>query len=150
MSVRRPLTAVAAAAVLIGSGLALATPASAAASDPCGGTATDISWDATGTPGDIAGAWARGHRCWDGSSRPYVSGYLEDTKSDGMAACLQIHATYSDGGTRDEWAYVGGYGKTVAVGPYTFATNVREIWVREGVGTGGQCTKMAGGVEYVL
>jgi hypothetical protein len=78
-----------------------------------------------------------------------IETWLKDTVSDGKAACVQVHAIYANGGTRDEWGYVGGFGVERRVGAWTFASSVRDIWVREGVGSGGVCTKMASGVHYI-
>ncbi|GAA1377949.1 hypothetical protein ACFPK5_39030 [Streptomyces beijiangensis] len=109
-----------------------------------------MGWDATHTPADISGAYAYGAECWDGTNghRIYAKAHLEDSASDGLSACLQIHADYSDGGTRDNWLYIGGKGN-LTFQLYSYASNVRTIWVREGVGSGGVCTRMAGGVEVV-
>ncbi|MDX3763296.1 hypothetical protein ACWDBO_49025 [Streptomyces mirabilis] len=126
---------------LTGGGLVLAAPADAAACD---------TWGATGTPGDIAGAYAHGSLCDDPvTGRLDLEALLKDTSPDGMSACVQIHATYADGGTRDEWVYNSGGSGSTKVADYTFASSVRNIWVREGLGKGGVCTSMAGGVHSI-
>lgn len=120
---------------LAAGGVVLAAPADAAACD---------SWGATGTPGDIVGAYASGTLCDDPvSGRLDLEALLKDTAPDGMSACVQIHATYADGGTRDEWIYNSGGSGSTKVVYYSFASSVRNIWVREGLGKGGVCTKMA-------
>lgn len=146
-SVRRAFAVAATTAALLGGGLVAAAPAGAAAAAVCDG------WGATGTPGDIVGAYAHGTTCLitsgDAAGRVDLRTYLKDTAKDGMSACVQIHATYADGNSRDEWFYnYGGVGAEWDVF-HTFASSVRHIWVREGRGTGGVCTVMAGGVHPI-
>ncbi|MFJ9482654.1 hypothetical protein ACIRRI_48180 [Streptomyces mirabilis] len=141
MSIRRTFAVIAATAALAGGGLVLAAPANAAACD---------SWGATGTPGDIVGAYASGSLCDDPvTGRLDLEVLLKDTAADGMSACVQIHATYADGGTRDEWVYNSGGSGSTKVAQYSFASSVRGMWVREGRGKGGVCTVMAGGVHTI-
>jgi hypothetical protein len=106
-------------------------------------------WGTTGTGGDIAGAYTRGNRCELDDGRIMIDGDINDTKGDGQAACAQFHATYSSGGTRDEWVYVAGTGNSKHFS-YVFASSVRQIWVREGLGNGGHCTTMANGVHVIF
>ncbi|MEU5088045.1 hypothetical protein [Streptomyces sp. NPDC021356] len=144
MSLRKTLAAVAMSAALAGGGLVLAAPAEAAPlCDP---------WGATGTAGDIGGAYAHGDMCiFNVDNRPSVEVDLRDTAKDGKAACVQLHATYADGGTRDEWVYNGrGAGAANEVqANYTFASSLRGIWVREGLGKDKVCTVMARGVHTI-
>ena len=147
MSIRSTFAVAAMTATLLGGGLVAAAPAGAAAAALCD------DWGATGTAGDIAGAYAHGTTCLitsgSAAGRVDLQTYLKDTAADGMSACVQIHATYADDGTRDEWIYnSGGSGSEKSVF-YTFASSVRQIWVREGRGTGGVCTVMAGGVHRI-
>jgi hypothetical protein len=142
MSLRRTLAAVAMSAALACGGLVLAVPAEAAPlCDP---------WGATGTAGDIGGAYAHGDMCiYTVDNRPDTQVTLKDTVADGKSACVQLHATYADGGTRDEWLYNSkGAGEEIHA-YYSFASSLRSIWVREGLGKGGVCTVMASGVHTI-
>lgn len=129
-------------AVVLGFGVLVVAPANTAAAANC------RSWGTTGTSGDIAGAYTHGEKCELDSGRIQIDVTIEDTKPDGKGACAQLHATYDDGGTRDEWVYVAGSGKTTSES-YTYASSVRSIWVREGLGNNGRCTRMAGGVHTI-
>ncbi|MFB7739740.1 hypothetical protein ACFC08_36455 [Streptomyces sp. NPDC056112] len=129
-------------AVALGCGVLVVAPASTAAAANC------RSWGTTGTSGDIAGAYTHGEKCELDSGRIQIDVTIEDTKADGKGACAQLHATYADGGTRDEWVYVAGVGNTTSK-TYTYASSVRNIWVREGLGNGGKCTTMAKGVHTI-
>ena len=106
------------------------------------------SWGTTGTAADMKGAYTRGEGCTLDSGRVQIDVTITDTKADGKAACAQLHATYADKGTRDEWVYVAGSGHSLNKS-FTYASSVRNIWVREGLGNGGKCTQMAGGVHTV-
>ncbi|MEU2432083.1 hypothetical protein ABZ611_21685 [Streptomyces sp. NPDC007861] len=143
MSKRNTLAVAATTAALLGGGLVFASPAEAAC--------FPNNWGATNTAGDIVGAYAHGQWC-ELSSGPTagridVNVTLKDTDGDGRAACAQLHATYADGGTRDEWVYNGKGAGEEAYAAYSFASSVRKIWVREGLGNGGTCTVMASGVH---
>ncbi|WP_037854273.1 hypothetical protein [Streptomyces sp. NRRL S-340] len=142
MSLRGTFAALATTAALAGGGLVLTAPAEAAPlCDP---------WGATGTAGDIGGAYAHGDMCiFNVDNRPSVDVYLKDTVADGKSACVQLHATYADGGIRDEWVYNSGGAGSEKHASYTFASNLRGIWVREGLGKGGVCTVMAPGVHTI-
>lgn len=129
-------------AVALACGVLVVAPAHTAAAANC------RSWGTTGTSGDIAGAYTHGTKCELDSGRIQIDVTIEDTKADGKGACAQLHATYADGGTRDEWVYVAGAGNTSGAS-YTYASSVRNIWVREGLGNGGRCTTMAGGVHTI-
>ena len=146
MNARRHVT-LALAALALGGGLTIASETTASASVPADAAPVSTlancrSWGATGSAGDIVGAYAHGEKCELDSGRIQVDITIEDTESDGRGACAQLHAIYADGGTRDEWIYVGGFGKTKSAS-YTFASSVRTIWAREGLGNNGTCTEMA-------
>ncbi|MET8291959.1 hypothetical protein ABZV80_43580 [Streptomyces sp. NPDC005132] len=106
------------------------------------------SWGTTDTAADIVGAYTHGEGCTLDSGRVQIDVTIEDTKADGKGACAQLHATYADGGTRDEWVYVAGTGNTLDK-TFNYASSVRNIWVREGLGNSGKCTEMAGGTHKV-
>ncbi|MFE3144940.1 hypothetical protein [Streptomyces scopuliridis] len=152
----RKRVVLATAAAALGAGLAVAPATSAATSGmnphvvPLSGPFRE--WNTKNHGGDIAGAHAWGNEGPLDSGRVLVDGTLKDTKwgykGDGKSACLQIHAKYADGGTRDEWVYTGG--KLTKHIYYTFASSVRTIWVREGLGKGGHCTKMAQNGVYKI
>ncbi|GAA5022454.1 hypothetical protein [Streptomyces siamensis] len=151
----RKRVVLAAAAAALGAGLAVAPTASASTAGmnphaaPLSGPFK--AWTASHHASDIAGAWAHGHVGPLDNGRIMVDGTLYDTKYDHKAACVQIHATYADGGTRDEWVYTSSRnGKSIGPGGgYTFASSVRTIWVLEGLGNGGHCTRMARGAHTI-
>ncbi|MFJ9683708.1 hypothetical protein ACIRP2_37650 [Streptomyces sp. NPDC101194] len=129
-------------AVALGCGVLVMAPANTAAAANC------RSWGTTGTSGDIAGAYTHGEKCELDSGRIQIDVIIKDTKADGKGACAQLHATYADGGTRDEWIYVAGVNNTTSK-TWTYASSVRNIWVREGLGNSGKCTQMAKGVHTI-
>ncbi|MET7764298.1 hypothetical protein [Streptomyces sp. NPDC005336] len=148
--------ALAAAAAALGAGLVVAPSAQAAThgmnphAAPFSGPF--LGWNANRHASNIKGASATGHEGPLDSGRVMVDGRLRDSvQGDGHAACVQIHAKYADGGTRDEWVYTSSAsGKRIGPGGgFTFASSVRTIWVREGVGNGGRCTRMASGVYTI-
>jgi hypothetical protein len=148
--------ALAAAAAALGAGLVVA-PSAQAAADGASPHAVPFSgpflyWNANHHALNIRGASATGHEGPLDNGRVIVQGLLKDSdKDDHHAACLQIHAKYADGGTRDEWVYTS-RARGTGIGPaggYSFASSVRTIWVREGIGNGGRCTRMASGVYTI-
>ncbi|WP_329524954.1 hypothetical protein [Streptomyces sp. NBC_01462] len=146
----------AATAAALGAGL-LAAPSAQAGTDGMNPHTTVLGgpflgWNANHHASNIKGASATGHEGPLDNGRVMVDGWLRDSvKGDGHAACVQIHAKYADGGTRDEWVYTSSAdGKSIGPGGgYTFASSVRTIWVREGIGNGGHCTRMADGVYTI-
>jgi hypothetical protein len=126
----------------LGCGVLVMGPAQSASAANC------RSWGTTDTAADIVGAYTHGEGCTLDSGKVQVDVTIEDTKPDGKGACAQLHATYADGGTRDEWVYVAGAGN-IQNKTFVYASSVRGIWVREGLGNSGTCTKMAGGVHTV-
>ncbi|MDT0527864.1 hypothetical protein RM555_02535 [Micromonospora sp. DSM 115977] len=105
-------------------------------------------WDLTGTPGDVAGAWAYGTWWWSGG-RLYVEVKVKDTKSDGYAAVVSLTASYNDGGTRTEGVgNSSGAGKTVTK-EFNFAGNVTRITGQEClVNNNTSCINLSSGRIY--
>lgn len=135
-------------AVSAGVTLAAALTATAQASTAPAATRTACwSWHTTAA-GHIAGVHTSGEKCELDNGRAMIDITIQDVKKDGKAACAQVHATYADHGTRDEWVYIAGFRHAKTKG-YTFASSVRTIWVREGTGNNGRCTTMAKGTNTI-
>jgi hypothetical protein len=111
---------------LAGTGLSLAVvqaPAQAAGN-----------WDLTGTGAGVAGAHAYGNVYRRGDNRVQVTGTLKDTDQDGKLAIVKLHATYADGGRRDERDVTGSSKALGSEGGYNFASSVRTISAMECLG----------------
>lgn len=98
------------------------------------------SWTIYGTSGDVVGAHAEGTLEFHSDGRLYVYGTLEDTRSDGFGACLQLVAYYtgSDTPRQDILCNTYGHGTAVYIGPgpghyRSYAGNVRHVLGREGL-----------------
>jgi hypothetical protein len=133
------------AAVLLATGVLATVPADATVSP----YATCFDWGTTGTAGDIVGAYTHGKKCELDDGRVQIDVIIDDTAGDTYAACAQLHATYADGGTRDEWVYIAGDGTPPKSKSLVYASSVRSIWVREGLGNDGSCNTMADGVHTI-
>ncbi|MDX3129799.1 hypothetical protein PV367_08310 [Streptomyces europaeiscabiei] len=100
-------------------------------------------YDLTPTTGDIGGAWAHGSWWQSSDGRYHLNGELKDTgDNDGKGAAFKIKAVYADGGVRYEEVWnTRGFGKTVPIGEYNFASSLRYwelqecILVRSGDGS---------------
>ncbi len=133
------------AALMLATGVLAAAPAAATVSP----FATCADWGTTGTAGDIAGAYTHGKKCELDDGRVQIDVTIDDTAGDTYAACAQLHATYADGGTRDEWVYIAGADTQPEWKSFVYASSVRNIWVREGLGNDGSCNTMADGVHTI-
>ncbi|MEU7574576.1 MULTISPECIES: hypothetical protein [unclassified Micromonospora] len=112
-----------------------AAPSAAAEVDlQAGPAAAAVSWDVTGNPGDVVGAWGYGTLTYNSSNgRVEVAATVRDTKKDGYRAILKIQAEYQDNSVRSEEIAdtTGSSDTSYGSGWFTFASDVDSIWVQE-------------------